>query len=103
MTRAEQPTAHPTAPDDALVADSRERAVRSLLRRPQLRRLWSAQLVSGVGDTLSLLVLVLLVLQAAIAEAPSAVATEAWRSQWRRSSPPASSPRCSSAPSSSAR
>ncbi|MGW7789373.1 dTMP kinase [Streptomyces tricolor] len=68
MTRAEQPTAHPTAPDDALVADSRERAVRSLLRRPQLRRLWSAQLVSGVGDTLSLLVLVLLVLQAAIAE-----------------------------------
>ncbi|MEU0257379.1 dTMP kinase, partial [Streptomyces sp. NPDC006184] len=68
MTRAEQPTAHPTAPDDALVADSRERAVRSLLRRPQLRRLWSAQLVSGVGDTLSLLVLVVLVLQAAIAE-----------------------------------
>ncbi|MYW20670.1 dTMP kinase [Streptomyces sp. SID2955] len=68
MTRAEQPTAHPTAPDDALVADSRERAVRSLLRRPQLRRLWSAQLVSGVGDALSLLVLVVLVLQAAIAE-----------------------------------
>ncbi|MFF1283294.1 dTMP kinase [Streptomyces sp. NPDC058299] len=68
MTRAEQPTAHPTAPDDALVADSRERAVRSLLRRPQLRRLWSAQLVSGVGDTLSLLVLVVLVLQAAITE-----------------------------------
>ncbi|MEU5081881.1 MULTISPECIES: dTMP kinase [Streptomyces] len=68
MTRAEQPTAHPTAPDDALVADSRERAVRSLLRRPQLRRLWSAQLVSGVGDTLSLLVLVVLVLQASVAE-----------------------------------
>ncbi|WP_225837719.1 dTMP kinase [Streptomyces sp. NK08204] len=74
MTRAEQPTAHPTppddatAPDDALVADSRERAVRSLLRRPQLRRLWSAQLVSGVGDTLALLVLVLLALQTAIAE-----------------------------------
>ncbi|MEU3860465.1 dTMP kinase [Streptomyces sp. NPDC028722] len=68
MTRAEQPTAHPTAPDDALVADSRERAVRSLLRRPQLRRLWSAQLVSGVGDTLALLVLVVLVLQAAITE-----------------------------------
>ncbi|MFI1565267.1 dTMP kinase [Streptomyces sp. NPDC020490] len=66
MTRAEQPTAHPPAPDDALVADSRERAVRSLLRRPQLRRLWSAQLVGGVGDTLALLVLVLLVLQAAI-------------------------------------
>ncbi|MEU2226864.1 dTMP kinase [Streptomyces sp. NPDC018347] len=68
MTRAEQPPAPTTAEDDALVADSRERAVRSLLRRPQLRRLWSAQLVSGVGDTLSLLVLVLLVLQAAIAE-----------------------------------
>ncbi|MFG3207266.1 dTMP kinase [Streptomyces sp. NPDC048192] len=68
MTRAEQPTAPTTAPDDALVADSRERAVRSLLRRPQLRRLWSAQLVSGVGDTLALLVLVVLVLQAAIAQ-----------------------------------
>ncbi|OXY93693.1 dTMP kinase [Streptomyces diastatochromogenes] len=68
MTRAEQPTAPTTEPDDALVADSRERAVRSLLRRPELRRLWSAQLVSGVGDTLALLVLVLLVLQTAIAE-----------------------------------
>ncbi|GGW61576.1 hypothetical protein GCM10010503_43330 [Streptomyces lucensis JCM 4490] len=68
MTRAEQPTAPTTAPDDALVADSRERAVRSLLRRPQLRRLWSAQLVSGVGDTLALLVLVVLALQAAIVE-----------------------------------
>lgn len=68
MTRAEQPTAHPPAPDDALVADSRERAVRALLREPQLRRLWSAQLVSGVGDALALLVLVLLALQAAIAE-----------------------------------
>jgi dTMP kinase len=68
MTRAEQPTAHQPAPDDALVADSRERAVRALLRRPQLKRLWSAQLVSGVGDVLALLVLVLLVLQAAVAE-----------------------------------
>ncbi|MEU6088292.1 dTMP kinase [Streptomyces sp. NPDC047085] len=68
MTRAEQPTAPTTTPDDALVADSRERAVRSLLRRPELRRLWSAQLVSGVGDALALLVLVVLVLQAAIAE-----------------------------------
>ncbi|MFD7131880.1 dTMP kinase [Streptomyces sp. NPDC059894] len=68
MTRAEHPTAHHPAPDDALVADSRERAVRALLRRPQLRRLWSAQLVSGVGDALALLVLVLLALQAAIAE-----------------------------------
>ncbi|MET9733532.1 dTMP kinase [Streptomyces sp. NPDC006458] len=68
MTRAEQPTAHHPAPDDALVADSRERAVRSLLRTPQLKRLWSAQLVGGVGDTLALLVLVLLALQAAITE-----------------------------------
>ncbi|WP_020122615.1 dTMP kinase [Streptomyces canus] len=68
MTRAEQPTASNPAPDDALVADSRERAVRALLRRPQLKRLWSAQLVGGVGDTLALLVLVLLALQAAIAE-----------------------------------
>ncbi|MGQ5595927.1 dTMP kinase [Streptomyces sp. ESR1.13] len=66
MTRAEQPTASHPAPDDALVADSRERAVRALLRRPQLRRLWSAQLVGGVGDILALLVLVLLVVQAAI-------------------------------------
>ncbi|MFF7854315.1 dTMP kinase [Streptomyces sp. NPDC007904] len=68
MTRAEQPTAPQPAPDDALVADSRERAVRALLRRPQLKRLWSAQLVGGIGDTLALLVLVLLALQAAIAE-----------------------------------
>ncbi|MEW2293673.1 dTMP kinase [Streptomyces sp. NPDC006743] len=68
MTRAEQPTAHPPAPDDALVADSRERAVRALLRRPQLRRLWSAQLLGGVGDVLALLVLVVLVLQAAVAQ-----------------------------------
>lgn len=68
MTRAEQPTAPEPAPDDALVADSRERAVRALLRRPQLKRLWSAQLVGGIGDTLALLVLVLLALQAAVAE-----------------------------------
>ncbi|CAL9531893.1 Thymidylate kinase [Streptomyces sp. enrichment culture] len=68
MTRAEQPTAHRPDPDDALVADSRERAVRALLRRPQLKRLWSAQLVGGVGDVLALLVLVLLALQASIAE-----------------------------------
>ncbi|MFD4502272.1 dTMP kinase [Streptomyces sp. NPDC058457] len=68
MTRAEQATAPPTDPDDALVADSRERAVRSLLRRPELRRLWSAQLVSGIGDSLALLVLVVLTLQAAVAQ-----------------------------------
>lgn len=68
MTPAEQPTAHQPAPDDALVADSRERAVRALLRQPQLKRLWSAQLVTGVGDTLALLVLVVLAFQAAIAQ-----------------------------------
>ncbi|AVH57358.1 MULTISPECIES: dTMP kinase [Streptomyces] len=68
MTRAEQPTAHTPAPDDALVADSRERAVRALLRQPQLKRLWSAQLVGGVADALALLVLVVLALQAAIYE-----------------------------------
>ncbi|MFJ3231661.1 dTMP kinase [Streptomyces sp. NPDC086787] len=68
MMRADQPTATSTTPDDTLLADSRERAVRALLRRPQLKRLWSAQLVSGVGDALALLVLVLLALQAAIAE-----------------------------------
>ncbi|MFF5255606.1 dTMP kinase [Streptomyces leeuwenhoekii] len=67
MTRAEQPTAPHPDPDDALVADSRERAVRALLRRPQLRRLWSAQLVGGVGDALALFVLVVLAVQAAIA------------------------------------
>lgn len=66
MTRADQPTAPTPVPDDALVADSRERAVRALLRHPQLRRLWSAQVVGGVGDVLALLVLVLLALQAAI-------------------------------------
>lgn len=74
MTRAEQPTVvtattdTPTAPtyDEALAADSRERAVRALLRTPRLRRLWSAQLVSGIGDALALLVLVLLAFQAAV-------------------------------------
>ncbi|WP_371578324.1 dTMP kinase [Streptomyces sp. NBC_01314] len=68
MMRAEQPTAHNPASDDALVVDSRERAVRALLRRPQLKRLWSAQLVGGVGDVLALFVLVLLAFQAAISE-----------------------------------
>ncbi|MGW1324759.1 dTMP kinase [Streptomyces antibioticus] len=68
MTRAEQPTAHHPAPDDALVADSRERAVRALLREPQLKRLWSAQLVGSVADTLALLVFVFLALQAAVVE-----------------------------------
>ncbi|AWK10408.1 dTMP kinase [Streptomyces spongiicola] len=74
MTRAEQPTAQsPTSePEaraaDALAADSRERAVRSLLRVPALRRLWSAQAVGGTGDALALLVLVLLALQTAVTE-----------------------------------
>ncbi|MGW6705377.1 dTMP kinase [Streptomyces sp. NPDC054956] len=75
MTRAEQPTvvtASTTAPtyDEALAADSRERAVRALLRTPGLRRLWSAQLVSGIGDALALLVLVLLAFQAAVDQEP---------------------------------
>lgn len=42
--------------------------MRALLRQPQLKRLWSAQLVGGVGDALALLVLVVLALQAAISE-----------------------------------
>ncbi|MDJ0461601.1 dTMP kinase [Streptomyces sp. H27-C3] len=67
MTRAEQPTVvSPTS--DALAADSRERAVRALLRIPPLRRLWSAQLVGNIGDALALLVLLLLSLQVAISE-----------------------------------
>ncbi|MEU3723468.1 dTMP kinase, partial [Streptomyces sp. NPDC031705] len=70
MTRAEQPTVVTASEnpsyDEALAADSRERAVRALLRTPGLRRLWSAQLVSGIGDALALLVLVLLTLQAAV-------------------------------------
>ncbi|MFE7125007.1 dTMP kinase [Streptomyces sp. NPDC057617] len=69
MTRAEQPTVvSPTSDSDALAADSRERAVRSLLRLPPLRRLWGAQFAGGVGDVLAVLVLLLLSLQAAIAE-----------------------------------
>ncbi|MFI8963548.1 dTMP kinase [Streptomyces sp. NPDC053493] len=61
MTRAEQPDT-----DAALVADSRERAVRALLRHQPLRRLWSAQAVGGTGDALALLALILLGLQAAV-------------------------------------
>lgn len=69
MTRAEQPTVvSPTSDSDALAADSRERAVRSLLRLPPLRRLWGAQLVGGIGDVLAVLVLLLLSLQAAVSE-----------------------------------
>lgn len=107
MTRAEQPAvvtapANPTY-DEALAADSRERAVRALLRTPRLRRLWSAQLVSGIGDALALLVLVLLALQAAASEGPSAAGTAARPSPSPPSSGSGSSPPCSSARSSSAR
>lgn len=63
MTRAEQPDS-----DVALVADSRERAVRALLRHQPLRRLWSAQFVGGTADALAVLVLMLLGLQAAVSE-----------------------------------
>ncbi|MFD7967474.1 dTMP kinase [Streptomyces clavifer] len=67
MTRAEQlPVVSPTS--DTLAADSRERAVRALLRIPPLKRLWSAQLVGSIGDSLAVLVLVLLSLQAAVLE-----------------------------------
>ncbi|MFI9203923.1 dTMP kinase [Streptomyces sp. NPDC053048] len=65
MTRAEQPTGEsPTS--GALAADSRERAVRALLRFRPLRRVWSAQFSGGVADALALLVLLLLSLQAAL-------------------------------------
>ncbi|MFJ6867353.1 dTMP kinase [Streptomyces termitum] len=68
MTRAEQQPDRLGDSDAALVADSRERAVRALVRHLPLRRLWSAQLLGGVGDALALLVLVLLGLQAAAAQ-----------------------------------
>ncbi|MCA1217638.1 dTMP kinase [Streptomyces sp. 8L] len=69
MTRAEQPTVvSPLSDHDALAADSRERAVRSLLRLPPLRRLWGAQFAGGIGDVLAVLVLVVLTLQAAISD-----------------------------------
>lgn len=54
------------AADDALAAESRERAVRALLRYAPLRRLWSAQFTGGIGDALAVLVLLLLALQAAV-------------------------------------
>jgi dTMP kinase len=72
MTRAEQPEQpeqpEPASDSDALAADSRERAVRALLRFPPLRRLWSAQVVGGIADALAVLVLLLLSLQAAVLE-----------------------------------
>ena len=69
MTRAEQPeVVDPAggATDEALAADSRERARRALLQVPSLRRLWEAQFAGGIGDALALLVLVLLTMQAAL-------------------------------------
>ncbi|MDT0341870.1 dTMP kinase [Streptomyces litchfieldiae] len=69
MTRAEQPqVVDPArgATDEALAADSRERARRALLQVPELRRLWEAQFTGGIGDALALLVLVLLSVQAAL-------------------------------------
>ncbi|MFI6941240.1 dTMP kinase [Streptomyces sp. NPDC050418] len=54
--------------DAALVADSRERAVRALLRHPPLKRLWSAQFVGGIGDALALFVLVWITVEAAYGE-----------------------------------
>ncbi|MFD7510203.1 dTMP kinase, partial [Streptomyces sp. NPDC059853] len=68
MTRAEQhPVVDPTcgATDEALAADSRERARRALLRVPELRRLWEAQFTGGIGDILAVLVVTLLSVQAA--------------------------------------
>ncbi|TDC79396.1 dTMP kinase, partial [Streptomyces hainanensis] len=69
MTRAEQPqVVDPAdgAADEALAADSRERARRALLQVPALRRLWEAQLSGAAGDALALLALVLLSVQAAL-------------------------------------
>ncbi|MFK4597191.1 hypothetical protein RKD30_003858 [Streptomyces pristinaespiralis] len=65
MSTASQ-TASDASGSDALATDSRERAVRSLLRHPPLRRLWNAQVVGGIGDALAVLVLLLLTLQAAV-------------------------------------
>ncbi|MFF4605908.1 dTMP kinase [Streptomyces sp. NPDC001339] len=73
MTRAEQPTVV-TPTSGALAADSRERAMRALLRFPPLKRLWSAHGVGAIGDALSMLVLVLLALQAALYVPPGAEA-----------------------------
>lgn len=74
MTRRVEPvgsgagTEGASGADSALVVDSRERAVRALLRQPQLKRLWGAQLIGGVGDALAFLVLVFLVFQAAVSQ-----------------------------------
>ncbi|MDT0452805.1 dTMP kinase [Streptomyces hesseae] len=65
MTRAEQPPLESPV-SGALAADSRERAVRALLRFRPLRRLWSAQSAGAVGDGLAVFVLLLLALQATV-------------------------------------
>jgi dTMP kinase len=68
MTRAEQPTGEAHGSTDfteVLAADSRERAVSSLLRIPTLRKLWTAQFTGAIGDRLGLLVLLVLAVQAA--------------------------------------
>ncbi|MEU2395248.1 dTMP kinase, partial [Streptomyces sp. NPDC007369] len=82
MTRADQPTGVTAPPnpsyDEALAADSRERALRALLRTPRLRRLWSAQLVSGIGDALALLVLVVLAFQAAVSQGTFGTGYRGW-------------------------
>lgn len=97
MTRAEQPpVVSPTS--DTLAADSRERAVRALLRVPPLRRLWSAQLVGSIGDSLALLVLVLLSLQAAVVEGSFGAGYRGAALPSPPSSVPGSFPPCSSEP-----
>ncbi|RFU88357.1 dTMP kinase [Streptomyces triticagri] len=68
MTRADKQAVGNGDRDDALAADSRERAVRALLRTAPLKRLWSAHFVGSVGDALALLVLVVLAWQAARVE-----------------------------------
>ena len=69
MMRAdEQPPDGTEAFHGALAADSRQRAVSALLRVPRLRKLWTAQLLGGIGDRLALLVLVLLCVEAAWSE-----------------------------------
>jgi dTMP kinase len=55
---------------DALAADSRDRAVTSLLHTPILRKLWTAQLTSSIGDRLGLLALLALAAEAALATGP---------------------------------
>ncbi|MCZ4117791.1 dTMP kinase [Streptomyces sp. H39-S7] len=66
MTRIERPRDVTDAFAGDLAADSRERAVGALLKIPQLRKLWSAQLTGGIADRLGMLVLIWLTVQAAV-------------------------------------